>query len=275
MSFDSLQSKIEDIQGYKPTSNDGKNMFLPFIKLFQDFLINIEEKFDDFKKVVIETTAQKNQEISLLKADVTAKIQQISKLETKLDEQDQYVRRESVVFSGVSVPAWKQAENCVDIISKLVTDKLGAEISITPKDVSVAHRLGPKPASTVDRRSIIIRFCRRTLKYDILSKARSCKPSGLFINESLTPTRQKITTAIRKAKREFPDVISGYNTVDGSIHMWVKPSNPEAPGARNSRMFVNTMEKLDAFCQRNFSLPVSHFLEPENSSRVNGLRFNQ
>ena len=108
MSFDSLQSKIEDIQGYKPTSNDGKNMFLPFIKLFQDFLINIEKKFDDFKKVVIETTAQKNQEISLLKADVTAKIQQISKLEIKLDEQDQYVRRESLVFSAFrSLPGSK------------------------------------------------------------------------------------------------------------------------------------------------------------------------
>ena len=158
---------------------------------------------------MIETNAQKNHEITLLKADITAKINQISKMEAKLDEQDQYVRRESLIFSGESVPAWKQTEDCTDIITNLVGDKLGADISITSKDVSVAHRLGPKPARTPDRRSIIIRFCRRNLKYEILNKARSSKPSGLFINESLTPTRQKVTSAIRKAKREFPDVISG------------------------------------------------------------------
>ena len=111
-------------------------------------------------------------------------------------------------------------------------NKLGAETSVAPTDVSIAHRLGPKPTGSVDRRSIIVRFCRRKLKYTILNKARTTKPAGLFVNESLTPTRQKITSAIRRAKREHPDVISGYETIDGNIYLYVKPPNPDAAGAK-------------------------------------------
>ena len=263
-----LQSKFEDICGKNPTSNDGKYILTPFIKLFQEFLSSIDDKFDDFKKVLAETTAQRNEfstQVSLLKTENSKQAEMIDKLEAQLDDQDQYVRRESLVFSGDSIPAWQPAENCVDIVSKIITEKLGQETSISPADVSVAHRLGPKPTnSSPDRRSIIVRFCRRNVKYQIINKARKSKPLGLYVNESLTPLRQKITGAIRKAKREFPNVISGYNTVDGNISLYVKPPNPDAPGARNTRMTVNTMKALDDFCRKSFSFPATHFLESSN-----------
>ena len=165
------------------------------------------------------------------------------------------------MFSGDCIPAHTQSEDCTNIIRKIVHDKLGTEISITPMDVSIAHRLGPKPNSTVDKRSIIVRFCRRKLKYEVLNKARRSKPTGLFVNESLTPTRQKITSAIRKAKKEYPGIISGYETIDGNIHMYVKPPNPAAAGAKNSRIAMNTLKKLDEFCRKSFKKPVTHFLE--------------
>ena len=212
-----------------------------------------------------ETAARKTAENSLLKEELTKKTKKIAELEAQLDEQDQYVRRESLVFSGDSIPVCKPAENCIEIVSKLVAEKLGPDLKISPNDVSVAHRLGKKPATAVDRRNIIVRFCRRNLKYDIINNARKAKPSGLFINESLTPVRQRITSAIRAAKRKFPDVISGYNTVDGNIFLYIKPPNPQAPGARNTRMAVKTMQTLDDFCRRTFKHPVTHFLQSSNA----------
>ena len=261
-----LLSQFEDISELKATSNDGKNILHPFMTLFKEFLGVIEKKFDDFKKMADETAARKTAENSLLKDELTKKTKKISELEAQLDEQDQYVRRESLVFSGDSIPVCKPAENCIEIVSKLVAEKLGPDLKISSNDVSVAHRLGKKlPTAVVDRRNIIVRFCRRNMKYAIINNARKAKPSGLFINESLTPVRQKITSAIRAAKRKFPDVISGYNTVDGNIFLYIKPPNPQAPGARNTRMAIKTMNALDDFCRRTFNHPVTHFLQSSSA----------
>ena len=128
----------------------------------------------------------------------------------------------------------------------------------------MAHRLGPKPTSGIDRRSIIVKFVRRSLKDEILKTARKKKAQDLYINESLTPTRQSITHAIRNARREFPEKVSGYTTIDGSIYVWIKPPNPTAPGARDSRMEVSTLAKLDKFCQKNFSFPSERFMPVKN-----------
>ena len=146
-----------------------------------------------------------------------------------------------------------------------IQNKLGEKTVVMPTDISIAHRLGPKPVNGTDRRNIIARFCRRSLKYKVLNKARQAKPENFYISESLTPTRQTITRVVRKAKTEFPAIVSGYNTVDGSIYVWVKPPNPDAPNARNSRTLINTMEKLEEFCQRNFQLSVAHFLPSRNN----------
>ena len=43
----------------------------------------------------------------------------------------------------------------------------------------------------------------------MLAAARRVKPDGLFLNESLTPQRQSISFALRNAKRQHPDIVSG------------------------------------------------------------------
>ena len=208
--------------------------------------------------------AAKDTEISNLKEEITSYKKAIINLEDRFDAEDQYIRRESLLFSGDLVPSVKEGEDCVDEVCKLVS-KIPGVRPIQPADISISHRLGPKPTSGVDKRTIVARFVRRATKYSILNGARRSKPQGIFINESLTKTRQNITRALRKAKQEFPDIVSGYSTTDGTIFAWVKSPNPNAPGGKNSKIIINTKAKLEEFCQRNFRLSAAHFLPPQTS----------
>ena len=252
------KSKLDEFMVCKTSTQDGKNILLPFITLFQDFLATLETKFEDFKKDMFVAGKAKDEQIAKLQAEVAVNKKTISKLEEGLDEQCQYSRRESLLFSGDSVPPSTPGENCIDVICKLVP-KLGAGITIAPHEISIAHRLGPKPASSIDRRSIIVRFTRRTTKYNLLSLARKQKPKDLYVNENLTAPRQTITRVLRKAKRDYPNKISGYTTVDGSINVWVKPPNPDAP---NSKVTINTLARLENFCLKEFGLPATSFIAP-------------
>ena len=106
----------------------------------------------------------------------------------------------------------------------------------------MAHRLGRKPASqSEDRRGIIVKLCRREVKYDLM---KACKS----VNESLTPTRNAILYGLRQAKKKFPDRISGYGSIGGKVLVWIKPANSNAPNMRNSKMFVNNKIRFDALC---------------------------
>ena len=91
----------------------------------------------------------------------------------------------------------------------------------------------------------------------VLTAARRVKSSNLYINESLTPTREAISYALRKAKRAMPDKISGSNSFDGRVYVWVKP--PDA-AARSVRTPINTIEKLKKFCEQTLGRPMQDFL---------------
>lgn len=260
MITDELVCKLNSLQSIRASSNDGKNIVTPLLEIFQEFLTSLTNQFDKFKDDMLAITKSKDDEIRELINETKAKDQTIITLRNQIDSQDQYVRRETLVFSGDSIPTSRKGEDCLDMICKLIPDKLGADITVTPNDISVAHRLGPKPkAPQEDRRSIIVRFCRRNLKYAVLNKSRKAKRKDFHANESLSPTRLKIVRSLKKCKIDHPNIISGYQTVDGSIYVWVKPPNPEAEGATCSRVKINTPEEFDEFCLRNFQSPASTF----------------
>lgn len=245
----------------RPATAEGKKIFAPFLEIFHEFLESLTTKFEHFKEEMIAINKTKDDEINVLKEQVNKKDTIITSLRHQIDAQDQYVRRESLIFSGSSIPTYLEGENCVDIARKLIHEKFGTETEVCHNDISVAHRLGPKPMpSKVDRRSIIVRLCRRNVKDLILNKSRKAKRKDLFVSESLTPTRLKIVRALKQAKNENPDIVSGYQTIDGSIYVWVKPPNPTAEGAKCSRVMLNTLEGLEEFCQRNFQEPATNYL---------------
>lgn len=180
-------------------------------------------------------------------------------MEEKIDDADAYERRDTVIVSGKAVPTVTDGESCLQIVSDLLKNEL--KLIVPATDISTAHRLGKRPATQQpDNRSIIVKLCRRDLKKDILDACRQLKPE-MYVNESLTPTRNTIMYVLRKAKRKCPDKISGCISIDGRVCVFVKPPNPDAPGARNSRMFVNTPHKLELFCHDILETPLATFIE--------------
>ena len=95
------------------------------------------------------------------------------------------------------------------------------------------------------------------------SSGKQLRPN-MYVNESLTKTRSTIMYALRRAKMQYPDRISGSGSVEGKVAVWVKPLNPTAPGPMrntNTRMFINSRQKLEKFCVDILGVPVSTFVD--------------
>ena len=140
----------------------------------------------------------------------------LGKIRDTADEQDAYTRRDSLIFSGETVP---EGEDCVKIVRKIVREDL--KLNIDPL-ISTAHRLGKPPASnnTPDKRDIIARFCQRDTKFRVHEAARKAKVKGLYVNESLTPTRRTIQFALRKIKNQHGSLVRGITTHNGCIFVF-------------------------------------------------------
>ena len=220
----------------------------------------IFQKLDIMQDELFGMLEEKDQRIRSLEGEVDALKCAVARLEERVDDGDAYERRDTVVFSGEAVPAASDGENCGQLACNMLRNALNMEVS--PSAISVAHRIGSKPVTQgPDKRSIIVKLCRREMKRDILEGCRRVKPQNLYINESLTPVRSTIMYVMRKARRQFPDRISGCNSIDGKVFVWVKPPNPSAPQPRNTRTSVNTYQQLQKFCSDILDTPLTTFLD--------------
>ena len=113
-------------------------------------------------------------------------------------------------------------------------------ISLDDDDIVAAYRLGKKVTdNTPDKRKILVRFTKKLQKNDLISAAKTAKPDDLFVSENLTPTRQKIAYALRQAKKNFPNIVSGTNTMNGVPYVWIKPTGRATGGASTRHKIVS------------------------------------
>ena len=105
-----------------------------------------EEKLEELNGEIADLkliVAVKNNCIDILKLEVKALNERMTKMENLIDDEDAYVRRESLIFSGTNVPPAANGEICANVAHHVLKDKMKFEIN--PNDISVCHRLGPKP----------------------------------------------------------------------------------------------------------------------------------
>ena len=262
MSENNLTVMFEDLQALQPSLSPNNRKLVPILtELFSSFrnqlLVDLQNRYEGLISKLKEDCTAKDTKIINLENKNKVLVERVDNLEEKLDNEDAYVRRESLIFSGDSVYASHQEADCIGIVQKLLREKL--RIQIKKEDVSVSHRLGPKPASqTQDKRNIVARFCRRDLKREILLACRSQKPPNFFVSESLTPLRQKLAAALRRAKRVHRNVITGSTTIDGRLFVWTKTG--QGVGGRDVRTSINTLPALEDFCQKYFQISASEYL---------------
>ena len=115
---------------------------------------------------------------------------QIITLEEKLDDLENYGRRNTMVISGKDVPRVTTDENSIDTAVECIRNRLG--VDITRNDIDVAHRLGRPQATSEDRRSIIVKFTRRVNKHKIYVACRLKKPTHIFFSDSVSKSRSTI-----------------------------------------------------------------------------------
>lgn len=185
----------------------------------------------------------RDKEIDELRSTVQALEERVTKLGEEVDNADAYERRDMLTISG-EVPAFTTGENTKNVVGALFEDKL--RLKLQHSDISVAHRLGAKPKQQgPDKRPIIVKLCRRDLKQEILYACRQQKPN-FYVNESLTPSRNTIMFALRKAKKKFPAKISFCRSYEGSINVYLPTALSNGPH-RFKRVILNTRKKLEEF----------------------------
>ena len=204
-------------------------------------------------------------ELTQYKADNKDLASQLKKITHSHDELEAYGRRESLVFSGDQIKTYEPNENCVQLAKSLIQNTL--KMNLDPM-ISTAHRMGKPPArdsNRPDKRAIIVKFIRRDDKFQILKTARdkSTRIQGLFVNESLTPTRSKILNVLRKCKSLENGLVKGTSTLNGRVFAIHKPAANASSDAAPLRTEINTKEKLMDFCSNFLKKDLETFLDAE------------
>ena len=210
----------------------------------------------------------KLKEVEELKNQVQFLTEKVSKLEDLVDEADQYERRDCLILSGPAVPAASSGENCASIVQDTI--KNCCNIVISPTDINTAHRLGKKPISQgPDRRSLIVKFCRRDIKQDIYRSSRTqSRPKQLYINESLSPMRQKLYKSLRQMRKNHPDLVAGCSTFDGNLFAYTKmPPRADGSNTKDRRHLIKNLDSLKKFCEEHVKTPIDTFLSSWNQSQ--------
>lgn len=189
------------------------------LKVIQDEQRQTKKEFNDsyellYKKIddantSLEQHRKEMQEYSAkmdkLEAENMVLRKQITQLETRFEEVEQYTRKNCVEIQGI--PKEKN-EDVVDIVQK-VGDMVGFKIETNMIDN--CHRLYSKQDGSAP--GIIVKFTRFLDKEEFLAKKRakrelSTRYMGLksdiriFVNESLSPARRKLHFLARGAKKE-------------------------------------------------------------------------
>ena len=224
-------------------SSDGKLI----VEAIQNDIKLLKDHFSEMLR-------EKDDSIKLLSEELLLVRKEMSKIKGDIDDSIAYELRDTLVFSGESLPEFTTGENTSNMVTALVKEKL--KLNIASSDISVSHRLGKKLVGQQrDKRSIIAKFCRRDIKNDVLIQCRRSKPTGFYTNERLTPVRNTILYILRKMKRETNSRLISCSTIDGKVCASVKPDI-------SIRSFnKNDHEKLEEICLSIMDENLSAYLE--------------
>ena len=112
-----------------------------------------------------------------------------------------------------------------------------------------------------DKRSLVVKLCRRDLKRELISASkRQQRPSNFLINESLSPLRQNILYSLRRIRSSHPNILSGCTSIDGRIFAYTKPPDTSR-SSRDIRHLINTKESLQTFCNDYIKRPLEEFVQ--------------
>ena len=184
-----VQTKLSQIKGEEHLSEVSKSI---------EF---ISKRFDEYEKELKE----KDDLIKALRSEVDDMSEEIDTLKLGLDRQEQYSRRNCLLFHNIPE---KNGENTDEIVVQVVNEKMGETISV--EDLDRSHRLGARKEGK--SRPVIVKFSRYITRNKIFRNKKVLKGKQISITESLTGKRM---SELSKAREKF-----GFKSVwtsDGKI----------------------------------------------------------
>lgn len=139
----------------------------------------------------------------------------ISFLEKRVEDLEQYTRREDVIITGIKIDRKfaEVAQTAVDgerqekvrvdwngEIEKQVLAQLAElEVFVESEEISACHTLG-KP-DVKGQQKVILRFVSRKSKVRLMNEWEKLRGSGIYVNEHLTKKNADIAKAARDLRR--------------------------------------------------------------------------
>ena len=122
---------------------------------------------------------------------------QVSELDQKLDDLEQYTRRNSLRVSGIPESA---EEDCEALTLATLNESLSLEPPLSLADIDRLHRVG-RPRTDGKPRQVLVKFATYRQRQRVMKKRPALTDSDLFLNEDLTQKRNHLLWAARVAKR--------------------------------------------------------------------------
>ena len=140
----------------------------------------IKEKKDEDTNSIIIITVKEEMDIGILRGQVSVLHDDFKKMESQVDQQAQYSRRNCLLFHGIKE---EKDEDTDCIIINTVKEHM--DIEILPNDLDPSHRNG-NPKIKKKERPIIVKFVRYNLRHNIFKDKKLLKGKGVSITESLS-----------------------------------------------------------------------------------------
>lgn len=218
-------------------SGEGKKIFQLLSEKLDSILNSLKERDD------------KLQQLELENKDLKSELQKVN---NRLDDIESHSRCNNIVLSGSEVSSLT-ADIPVHGVIELLKRKL--QYNLSSESILTAYRLGSKSSNqSRDSRRLMVKFRDQGVKEDVMAACRRVKPANLYANDDLTPVRANILYILRQAKRKSHNKIVACGSMKGRIYVFIKPTNPSA---RNQKVYLNDMQKLEEFCIRELGVTLA------------------
>ena len=177
---------------------------------------NITTQCEQLNASIVDLTTSKNnmeQKINPLKETLDTKCNTIDKLESTLNDLEQYSRRNCLRIFGVPQrPDEKTDEAVLD-----VARRIGVQLGIP--DIDRSHRVGKQPSG--DRsRGIIVKLASYRTRQKLIQNRRKLKGTGITIHEDLTSKNRELLL-----KAQGHEKVTSAWTVDGRVFILIPANN--------------------------------------------------
>ena len=121
----------------------------------------------------------------------------IEGLEQKVDQLEQYTRRNSLRISGLPE---EEDEDCYEKVLSTLNTKLSLSPPLSIDHIDCLHRTGKSHPNKP--RQVIVKFTSYQHRRRVMAQRRQLRGTNLYVNEDLTRKRNALYWSARNAKRQ-------------------------------------------------------------------------